>query len=127
MHYLKSPNFLKRSDICFLTQQKLSQHVSAVHNNEKSYSCQFCNKKLGLDFNLGSHINLCMTKSKTFHALFSKRNLQQNLTWKDTENLCIRTKKKTKLFVHITKNFKPIFISPYLALVSLSNLVLKPF
>ena len=51
-------------------QQKLSQHVSAAHNNEKSYSCQFCNKKFGLDFNLGSHINLCMTKSKIFHALF---------------------------------------------------------
>ena len=51
-----------------------------------------------------------MTKSKIFHALFAKRNLQQNLTWKDTENLCIRMKKKIELFVYIIKNFKPIFI-----------------
>ena len=51
-----------------------------------------------------------MTKSKLFHALFAKRNLQQNLTWKDTENLCIRMKKKIELFVYIIKNFKPIFI-----------------
>ena len=42
--------------------------------------------------------------------MFAKRNLQQNLTWKDTENLCIRMKKKIELFVYIIKNFKPIFI-----------------
>ena len=32
-------------------------------------------------------LNLCITKSKIFHAFFAKRNLQQNLTWKDTEKL----------------------------------------
>ena len=117
MHYLKSPKFLNRSDICFLTQQKLSQHVSAVHNNENSYSCQFCNKKYGSDFNLGSHIKFVNDKIKNFSCIVFKKNLKQNLTWKDTENLCIRMKKKTELFVHIIKNFKPILISPYLALV----------
>ena len=73
MHYLKSPKFLKRSDICFLTQQKLSQHVSAVHNNEKSYSCQFCNKKYGLDFNLGSHIKFVHDKIKKFSCIVLKK------------------------------------------------------
>ena len=97
MHYLKSPKFLNRSDICFLTQQKLSQHVSAVHNNEKSYSCQFCNKKFDLDINLGSHIKFVCNKIRNFHVLFSKRNLQQNLTWKELENMCIRMKQKIEL------------------------------
>ena len=57
----------------FFDTTKLSQHVSAVHNNEKSYSCQFCNKKFGLDINLGSHIKFVCNKIRNFSCIVFKK------------------------------------------------------